>query len=218
MNNNEEFNIEDYINENGDLEIQLNPEIKTIEQLSEKLKEGKNKIIEEHEKKQIIEEISKTLMFQIKQIFAQYKLKKTIDLITNSIYLESSGLEKIKMQEKLDTDLKEFWFELKQSLRQEPSERVKKQTEIYMVRNQKLNSEINSLVEIIKPFYENRDFVKIRQEVFRYKRKFIKNIIELEKTDKFDNDFDLYYDDIFLILQNVKDHFKIDYFWKRIKR
>lgn len=166
---------------------------------------------------EIIRQGADRLKNHIAQVFDQYRVRKTTDLYLSDDFISGSEEEKEKLIDNLTKDFEVFYNELVRSVRHESTERVKNEFKIYESKSKKLKEKVQLLQSMIESFIKIKDFVKVRQLVFNFKKQFIKEIKKLEKEKNLQID-DLYYDDIYKTLKNVKDEFKIDHFWTRIKR
>ena len=154
-----------------------------------------------------------TLDIDLKKQLAQSFNKRAITKsMASEKFLLANEEERKKIIEEVNNEFVNFCMELKTN---KLTDRVKQEIDILEKREVILIDKIESLKTILKPFVQQRDFKKIRQLVFNFKKSLLK---EMKKVSLVENPNAITNDDFLVILQNVKNDLKIDYFWTRIKR
>ena len=78
-----------------------------------------------------------------------------------------------------------------------------------------ITKEAEIFVTTVYDLVQERNFEKIRFLIFKFKRELVNHI---RSNNHLQDASQINYDDFYRIINIIKDTYKIDYFWTRIKR
>lgn len=173
--------------------------------------------IEQSANEQIIEELlSKEPNKQgtIEKVFEEYHKRQTLNLFISQDFIIANEEERKKLSDQFNNDFVNFV----NSFKNKQPEAVKKFKVELLGLYSRLNiitKEAEIFVTTVYDLVQERNFEKIRFLIFKFKRELVNHI---RTNNHLEDASQINYDDFYRIINMVKDTYKIDYFWTRIKR
>lgn len=173
--------------------------------------------IEQSANEQIIEELlSKEPNKQgtIEKVFEEYHKRQTLNLFISQDFIIANEEERKKLSDQFNNDFVNFV----NSFKNKQPEAVKKFKVELLGLYSRLNTitkEAEIFVTTVYDLVQERNFEKIRFLIFKFKRELVNHI---RTNNHLEDASQINYDDFYRIVNIIKDTYKIDYFWTRIKR
>jgi len=173
--------------------------------------------IEQSANEQIIEELlSKEPNKQgtIEKVFEEYHKRQTLNLFISQDFIIANEEERKKLSDQFNNDFVNFV----NSFKNKQPEAVKKFKVELLGLYSRLNiitKEAEIFVTTVYDLVQERNFEKIRFLIFKFKRELVNHI---RTNNHLEDASQINYDDFYRIVNIIKDTYKIDYFWTRIKR
>lgn len=173
--------------------------------------------IKQSANEQIIEELlSKEPNKQgtIEKVFEEYHKRQTLNLFISQDFIIANEEERKKLSDQFNNDFVNFVNSFKNK---QPEAVSKFKVELLALysRLNLITKEAEIFVTTVYDLVQERNFEKIRFLIFKFKRELVNHI---RTNNHLEDASQINYDDFYRIVNIIKDTYKIDYFWTRIKR
>ena len=150
----------------------------------------------------------------IEKVFEEYHKRKIQNLFANKDFIIANEEERKKLSDQFNNDFVNFVNSFKNK---QPEAISKFRVELLGLysRFNTITKEAEIFVSTVYDLVQERNFEKIRFLIFKFKRELINHI---RSNNHLQDASQINYDDFYRIINIIKDTYKIDYFWTRIKR
>lgn len=173
--------------------------------------------IKQSANEQIIEELlSKEPNKQgtIEKVFEEYHKRQTLNLFISQDFIIANEEERKKLSDQFNNDFVNFVNSFKNKQPEAVSKFKVELLGLYSRLNL-ITKEAEIFVTTVYDLVQERNFEKIRFLIFKFKRELVNHI---RTNNHLEDASQINYDDFYRIVNIIKDTYKIDYFWTRIKR
>lgn len=173
--------------------------------------------IKQSANEQIIEELlSKEPNKQgtIEKVFEEYHKRQTLNLFISQDFIIANEEERKKLSDQFNNDFVNFVNSFKNKQPEAVSKFKVELLGLYSRLNT-ITKEAEIFVTTVYDLVQERNFEKIRFLIFKFKRELVNHI---RTNNHLEDASQINYDDFYRIVNIIKDTYKIDYFWTRIKR
>ena len=151
---------------------------------------------------------------EFEKVFEEYHKRKIQNLFANKDFIIANEEERKKLSDQFNNDFVNFVNSFKNK---QPEAISKFRVELLGLysRFNTITKEAEIFVSTVYDLVQERNFEKIRFLIFKFKRELINHI---RSNNHLQDASQINYDDFYRIINIIKDTYKIDYFWTRIKR